>query len=117
MQQYMHADDLRTTAGLKDSISKQARVINNFARNTHLKLNTSKLEVVRILSQQAKYSETLDIANAQVSAAPAAKCLGVWWQYNLSASHTVEENISKARKAFFYLWQHRCLPWYPQPLI
>ena len=33
----------------------------------------------------------------------AAKCLGVWWQYNLFASRAVHENVSKARKAFFAL--------------
>ena len=32
---------------------------------------------------------------------PLLLSLGVWWQYNLSASRAVHENISKARKAFF----------------
>ena len=30
-----------------------------------------------------------------------AKCLGVWWKHNLSAVWYVQENISKARRAFF----------------
>ena len=62
----IHAEDLRTTGASKNSVSKQACVISNFARNSHLKLITSKLEAVRI-SQQAKDPETLYIANAQVS--------------------------------------------------
>ena len=33
----------------------------------------------------------------------AAKCLGVWWQSNLSASKSINENIKKARKAYFAL--------------
>ena len=30
-----------------------------------------------------------------------AKCLGIWWSYNLSALRSVHENIIKARKDFF----------------
>ena len=32
---------------------------------------------------------------------PEAKCLGVWWNHNLSAYKSVNENICKARRAFF----------------
>ena len=98
----IHADDLRTTAASKDTVSKQATVISNFARNANLKLNESKLEVLQV-SQQHKDPERLNIASVQISTTPAAKCLGVWWQHNLSASRAVQENISKARKAFFAL--------------
>ena len=98
----IHADDLRTTAASKDTVSKQATVISSFARNANLKLNESKLEVLWV-SQQHKDPERLNIASVQISTTPAAKCLGVWWQHNLSASCAVQENISKARKAFFAL--------------
>jgi hypothetical protein len=30
---------------------------------------------------------------------PLSESVAVWWQYNLSASRAVSENISKARKA------------------
>ena len=30
------------------------------------------------------------------------KCLGFWWKGDLSASRSVEENIRKARRAFFH---------------
>ena len=32
-----------------------------------------------------------------------AKCLGIWWQHNLMATRAVQENITKARRAFFAL--------------
>ena len=44
----IHADDLRITAESKDAASQQANVIYNFAKTASLKLNTSKLEIVRI---------------------------------------------------------------------
>ena len=98
----IHADDLRTTAPSKEVLDHQARVIIKFAEDNHLRLNESKLEVVRV-SRHGKDPERLTIAGAEIQTAPAAKCLGVWWQYNLSASRAVYENVSKARKAFFAL--------------
>ena len=32
-----------------------------------------------------------------------AKCLGVWWHYDLSLVKSVEERVHKARHAFFAL--------------
>ena len=98
----IHADDLRTIAASKDAVIQQASVISNFVKKTNLKLNASKLEVLWI-SQQHKDPEKLDIAGIEISTTSAVKCLGVWWQYNLSASRAVQENIGKARKAFFAL--------------
>ena len=60
------------------------------------------MEVVRV-SRHRKDPERLELAGVVTETAPAAKCLGVWWQYNLSASRAVHENVSKARKAFFAL--------------
>ena len=79
----IHADDLRTTAASKDAVSLQASVISNFGRNACLKLNASKLEV-----RQCKDPEELNIAGVKMST----------WQYNLSASRALHENIGKARK-------------------
>ena len=98
----IHADDLRTTASSKEVMGHQAREIANFTKDNHLKLNASKLEVVRV-SRHRKDPERLEIASAEIQTTLAAKCLGVWWQYNLSASRAVHENVSKARKAFFAL--------------
>ena len=65
----IHTDDLRTTAASKDTVSKQATVISNFARNANLKLSESKLEVLRV-SQQHKDPERLNIASVQISTTP-----------------------------------------------
>ena len=52
----IHADDLRTFAASKDALNQQANVITNFTKHNHLKLNSSKLEILRI-SQQRKGSK------------------------------------------------------------
>ena len=96
----IHADDLRTTAAIRDEIWQQADVIKDFTQNTWLNLNVSKLERVKI-SKTPQAVETLLVAGHSVTTTSAAKCLGVWWQSNLSASLYVNENIKKARKAFF----------------
>lgn len=45
--------------------------------------------------------EKIEIPNYSINISTEAKCLGVWWSYNLSALRSVQENITKARKAFF----------------
>ena len=98
----IHADDLRTIAESKEVVSKQACVVSTFAKAVNLKLNSSKVEVLRI-SWKKHNPEVIQLVDLQLSATSAVKCLGVWWQYNMSASRAVLENISKARKAFFAL--------------
>ena len=96
----IHADDLRTTAATRDEVRQQADVIQDFTQDTCLNLNVSKLEVVKI-SKIPQAVETLLVAGHSVTTTSAAKCLGVCWQSNLSVSLSVNENIKKARKAFF----------------
>ena len=98
----IHADDLRTIAESKEVVSKQAYIVSTFAKAVNLKLNSSKVEVLRI-SWKKHDPEVIPLGDLQLSTTSAVKCLGVWWQYNMSASGAVPENISKARKAFFAL--------------
>ena len=46
---------------------------------------------------------THEIAGQEVKTQAEAKCLGVWWRYDLSPTKSVEEYIHKARRAFFAL--------------
>ena len=98
----IHADDLRTAAPSIESNASQADIIKEFTVDSCLKLNASKLEIVRI-STQSQESESLQINDISVCTSSSAKCLGVWWQHDLSAKRSVTENIIKARKAFFAL--------------
>ena len=96
----IHADDVRTCATTKQTIAKQNEIITNFTKSSCLKLNAQKLEVVKV-GQKPTTSQSLEIGGHTAPLSESVKCLGVWWQYNLSASRAVTENIFKARKAFF----------------
>ena len=43
-----HADDLRTIAASKCSLQEQVDIINKFTSSNHLKLNSSKTEIIKI---------------------------------------------------------------------
>ena len=45
--------------------------------------------------------DTIYVAGQFIQAQPSVKCLGVWLQHDLSPRRSIEENIAKARKAFF----------------
>ena len=96
-----NADDIRTTAPSKKSVSTQADIVSNFMKDTCLELNSSKLEIVKISQPQENVSVQIDDVN--ICTTSSAKCLGVWWQSNLSAKRSVHENIYKAR-SFFLPW-------------
>jgi len=71
----------------------------NFNNN---KPQSLKLKVVKI-SKTLQPLENLQVAGHTVGTTPAAKCLGVWWRSNLSASKSANKNIKKARRAFLTL--------------
>ena len=61
-----------------------------------------KTELVQFSKKKPK-SLSHTIAGQEIQVQEKAKCLGVWWQYDLSPTTSVEECISKARHAFFSL--------------
>ena len=95
-----HADDLHTIAPCTDAIAQQLSTIDSFTSQNHLSLNPTKTEIVKI-SLHHSTPDCIKLPNLNITTVESAKCLGVWWQYNLSAERAVQENISKARRAFF----------------
>ena len=67
-----------------------------------IKLPQNKTEIVH-LSRQPLPIESIELLNQRVETKKEAKCLGVWWCHNLSSAKSIEENINKARRAFFAL--------------
>ena len=43
---FLHADDIRTLATSQDSLKMQVSLVNDFANDNFLKLNTEKCEIV-----------------------------------------------------------------------
>ena len=95
----VHADDVRSIAPSIQSIITQSSEINSFTNNVGLKLNTSKLQ----LSQKPTEPQDIALVDVTITTKKSARCLGVEWQSNLSASKSISTNIAKARKAFFGL--------------
>ena len=95
----VHADDIRCIAPNIDSISSQSLEIQHFTNEVGMKLNPTKLEIVR-MSQTPTDSIQVEIGENQITTSKSARCLGVQWRRDLSAN---DINISKARRAFFRL--------------
>ena len=95
-----HADDIRVVSNSADAVSRLGSCVNSFCSANSLKLNASKTEAVSF-SKGCPLDTTLQVASDTIHSQLQIKCLGVWWQHDLSPSKSVEENISKARRAFF----------------
>ena len=68
-----------------------------------LKLNVGKCEVV-MFSRGCSVDVPECVVDGSVSlpAGDIGRCLGFWWKGNLLATRSVDENIKKARRAFFH---------------
>ena len=97
-----HADDIRACCVGLDTVKELAVNIDNFAISNSLKLNMSKTEIVH-LSCHSLPQGTVDVYSQEVEIKHDAKCLGVWWSKDLSSKRSIEENVRKARRAFFAL--------------
>ena len=73
-----------------------------FCAANSLTLNASKTEAV-MFSREPFTPYTIEVDSSHIQTQSHSKCLGVWWQHDLSPSKSVKENISKARHAFFAL--------------
>ena len=97
-----HADDIRAVSSCPDAARVQGNCVRSFCAANSLSLNTSKTEAVTF-SRGPFTSHTVEVDYSIIQTQSHAKCLGVWWQHDLNPSRSVEENISKARRAFFAL--------------
>ena len=96
-----HAD-IRAASISIDAAQIQGNFVDSFSTANHLKLNANKTELVQFTSGKHTL-RTHEIAGQEVQTQAEAKCLGVWWRYDLSPTKSVEECIHKARCAFFAL--------------
>ena len=97
---FLHAYDIRTLATSNDSIVQQAELVEKFAATNFLKLNVDKCEVI-VFGATGGVGPNCEVGGCVLPVSSEGKCLGGWWRWNLLASRCVEENIKKARKAFF----------------
>ena len=97
-----HANDVRAASLCLSSAQTQGDLMDAFCKVNSLNLNSNKTEV--IAPNKGKFREgLLNIGSDIVEVQSKAKCLGVWWRYELSPGKTVEERVQHARRAFFAL--------------
>ena len=97
-----HADDLRVASLSLTSAQIQGDLINAFCKVNSLKLNERKTEI--IMPTKGKHTQgTCNMVGQNIQVQSEAKCLGVWWRYDLSPEKSVVERVHQARCAFFAL--------------
>ncbi len=95
-----HADDIRTLSTNLCDTRAQITTVGNFATSKGLSLCSEKCEAVISPSTPGSLPAIHGI-DISIPTTSAARCLGAWWTPNLSCSRWIEENIKKARAAFF----------------
>ena len=82
------------------SLEEQVSIVHDFADSNFLNLNFRKFEIIPFSCDPSCVSEV----PSSISGLPVVstvKCLGYWWSWDLFASKSIDENIYKARRAFF----------------
>ena len=97
---FLHADDIRTLATSAESLEAQVNLVKNFAAKHFLKLNG---EVVVFARGHQTAAPVCEVEGSVLPVGDTGRCLGVWWKGDLMATKSIEENIRKARRAFFLL--------------
>ena len=97
-----HADDIRTCTVGAEKAKRQAASLQSLTSEGSLSLNTDKTEILH-LAHHLLPAEKMNINNLQVVTTKEAKHLGVWWSQDFLSWKSVEENITKSRRAFFAL--------------
>ena len=97
-----HADDVRAASISMTAAQMQGNLINAFCKANSLKLNANKTELM-MFTKGKQYGCAFEMVGQEVQTQTDAKCLGVWWRYDLSPVKSVEECVHKARRAFFAL--------------
>ena len=98
----MHADDIRTLATSEETLTRQITLVKTFAEENLLKLNTNKCEIVVFSRDRSFTPPSCEVEGSEMPVGDVGKCLGYWWKGDLLATRSVDENIKKARRAFFH---------------
>ena len=97
---FSHADDIRTLSTNIYDCKLQMTLVSEYASSQGLALNVDKCEA-SISPSLPVDSTHIHTGDLQFPLTTSAKCLGALWSPNLSCTKWIEENIKKARRAFF----------------
>ena len=99
---FLHADDIRSLATSEESMKSQVALMKAFTEENLLRLNVSKCEIVLFSKDRNVTLPKCVIEGSITPAGDVAKCLGFWRRGDLLATKSIDENIQKARSAFFH---------------
>ena len=99
---FLHADDIRTLATSTRSLEEQINIVKGYCDENFLRLNISKCEVITFSGGSKAVVPQCKVGGSMLPARHNVKCLGYWWGHDLLATRAVEENIMRARRAFFH---------------
>ena len=95
-----HADDIRSLSTNLSDCKLQISAVSSFAKSRNLTLSTEKCEAVISPSVPANKS-CIEVDGIEIPIVQSARCLGAWWSSSPSSANWIEQNIKKARGAFF----------------
>ena len=73
-----------------------------FAEENLLRLNVNKCEMLSFQRIPTLTYCLMEVEGMVMPAGDTRKYLGYWWKGDLLATKSVEENVQKARRAFFH---------------
>ena len=95
-----HADDIRTLSTNLNECKQQISAVSSFTSSRNLSLNIEKCEAVISPSNPGNLS-TINVDGIEIPVSQSARCIGAWWSSSLSSVKWIDNNIKKARGAFF----------------
>ena len=76
-------------------------VVNSYTDSRGLKLCPEKCKVVIAAPVSSESMSTVDVGDVSLPVEQSVKCLGIYFSSNQSSKTSIEENLCKARRAFF----------------
>ena len=98
---FLYADDIRTLATSESTLRAQVSMVQEFAKSNYLKLNYSKCEIVLFSRRSIIPSSPYVFEGTHIPISEEGKCIGYWWRGDLLATRAIDDNMRKARRAFF----------------
>ena len=76
-------------------------VVNSYTDSRGVKLCPEKCAVVIAVPVSSESMSTVDVGDVSLPVEQSVKCLGIYFSSNQSSKTSIEENLCKARRAFF----------------
>ena len=97
-----HADDIRAITNSWDNLEALIQMVQRYTTRNGLKLNVEKCEILTA-PKSTSSQNVVRVGESSIPVRGSIKVLGTWLTSNLTSDIAVDDNIQKARRAFFAL--------------